>query len=148
MRPHESYQIAGEPAKYLAHNAQKDVSRRMNIKPNPGVQTLMISDDMLDFVSQMKTGSGNFILNGIDWCIVKLPEYHQALAQEMARATIPGGIICGVNFKAYETLLKTEGMELILPINPRFDFEGKIESDQVVPVVFRKAIETKEAEIN
>ena len=51
--------------------------------------------DMLAFVSQMKDGSANFTLNGIDWAAIGDQRYHRALAKELLRVTRPGGLIFG-----------------------------------------------------
>jgi len=59
---------------------------------------LNVKADMLDFVARMRDGSANFMLNGIDFASVPGGErYHEALAQELVRATKPGGLVFGIN---------------------------------------------------
>ena len=59
-----------------------------------------VKSDMLLFAENLPEGSANFILSGIDSCIIPSPEYHQALAQELERKIPIGGIIIGANSEA------------------------------------------------
>jgi hypothetical protein len=52
--------------------------------------------DMLSFVTLMKDNSGNFVLNGVDECVIPSKEYTLALVNELVRATHLGGIIFGL----------------------------------------------------
>ena len=59
---------------------------------------LSVKADMLDFVARMRDDSANFMLNGIDFASVPGSErYHEVLAQELVRATKPGGLVFGIN---------------------------------------------------
>lgn len=55
-----------------------------------------VEADMLAFISQMKDGSANFTLNGIDLAAIGNQRYHTTLAKELLRATRPGGLIFGM----------------------------------------------------
>jgi hypothetical protein len=51
--------------------------------------------DMLDFISRLKDGSVNVVINGIDSFVIRIPEYHRLLAKEIMRVTKDGGVIFG-----------------------------------------------------
>jgi len=51
--------------------------------------------DMLDFISRLKNDSVNIVINGIDSCVIRIPEYHKLLAKEIIRVTKKDGIIFG-----------------------------------------------------
>jgi hypothetical protein len=55
---------------------------------------------MLDFVSRLRDGSVNFVINGIDTWVIDHPEYDNALADEIERATKIGGVAFGMNSNA------------------------------------------------
>jgi len=87
-------------------NVDRDIGSK-ETPPNPlvalddkivdGLHILDVKSDMLDFVSHVKDDSANFMLNGIDICVIDDVEYHKALALELARATKPGGLVFGVD---------------------------------------------------
>ena len=56
----------------------------------------IVQADALDFVSRLQTGSACFTINGLDGNIINHPDYHKALANEVARATKENGIVFGV----------------------------------------------------
>ncbi len=70
------------------------------------IKKLIVRSDMLDFASRIKDGSVNLTLNGIDSFIIKDPKYHEALANEIARAAKPGGIIFGNHSTSLMMLVK------------------------------------------
>ncbi|MEK7633005.1 MAG: hypothetical protein AAB473_04420 [Patescibacteria group bacterium] len=62
--------------------------------------------DMLDVLSRMKDDSASFVINGIDFMMVKNEKYHEALAKEVYRATRPGGLIFGIESPVLDILLR------------------------------------------
>lgn len=54
-----------------------------------------IEDDMLLRLAFTPSGCANILLNGIDSCILRKKEYMEAVADEIARACRPGGVVCG-----------------------------------------------------
>lgn len=62
--------------------------------------------DMLDVLSRMKDDSASFVINGIDFIMVKNEKYHEALAKEIYRATRPGGLIFGIESPVLDILLR------------------------------------------
>jgi hypothetical protein len=64
------------------------------------MRAIMVQGDMLDIRSRLPDNSANFTINGIDTWIIENSAYHQALARELERATVPGGIVFGMNSDA------------------------------------------------
>lgn len=69
-------------------------------------KTIAVQSDMLNFVARMKNESGNFMINGIDDCIIKNKEYIDALSKELIRATKKGGVIFGTESAVFVPLYK------------------------------------------
>ena len=68
------------------------------------VHVVQVNSDMLNFLTRMRKASAQFTINGIDELIISEPEYHQALARELVRATKQGGLIFGTNSIVYHHL--------------------------------------------
>ena len=73
---------------------------------NPSSITLDVHADMLDFVARLKDNAANFTINGIDNIIVNDSAYHRVLAQELIRATRPGGLIFGIHSNVLHEILR------------------------------------------
>ncbi len=90
---------------------------------------LRVSDDMLDFVARLPDNSANFVLNGIDWDIIRDNEYRSALISELARTTRHGGIVfgAGTDLVPYDSqfVSKSEGLRLELIGPETFVLEKK-----------------------
>lgn len=66
-------------------------------KIGKGTQVVMVSADILDFLSRLPDNSVCMTINGIDNRVIENQEYHQALAKEMMRVLAKDGLIFGVN---------------------------------------------------
>jgi hypothetical protein len=73
-----------------------DLTDALRTEKEKDMDMLVVKADMLDFVSKLPDNFANFTINGIDSVIIEDQNYHHALAQELARATRPGGIIFGM----------------------------------------------------
>lgn len=62
--------------------------------------------DMLNFIAQLQPGSVNITINGIDSNLITNPDYHSALAHEIARVVADDGIVFGANSTALEMCSK------------------------------------------
>ncbi len=80
--------------------------------------SLGVSADMLDFVARLPDNSANFVLNGIDWDIIRDSEYRAALMAEISRATRKEGIVFGTGTDIVPSdpkfVSKLEGLKLDL----------------------------------
>lgn len=59
------------------------------------VRIISVRDDMLKTVARMPNDCSNFTINAIGFELITNRNYHAALAEELVRATKPGGIIFG-----------------------------------------------------
>lgn len=62
--------------------------------------------DMLSFLAQLQPGSVSITINGIDSNLIANPDYHSALAHEIARVVADDGIVFGANSTALEMCSK------------------------------------------
>ncbi len=50
---------------------------------------------MLTTLARLPSACANITINGIDGALIKNQEYHKALAREIERVLLPGGIVFG-----------------------------------------------------
>jgi hypothetical protein len=68
-----------------------------------------VQSDILYFASRLPDNSVNFTINGIDDMVIGNHKYQSALAQEMMRAALPGGLIFGTGSRSLYYLHHYEG---------------------------------------
>lgn len=71
-----------------------------------GVRRALVVGDMLDVLARLPNSCACICINGIDWTIIDDDRYLQALACEMARVCIPGGLLFGVNSDVFNQYSK------------------------------------------
>jgi hypothetical protein len=72
-----------------------DLARKEEVEE--GTQTVLVSADMLDFLSRLPDSSVCITINGVDSRVIKNEEYHRALAKEIERVVGKNGVVFGVN---------------------------------------------------
>lgn len=92
----------GVYGKLINEASLSDATTAVADKVEAGLHINGVNADILEFVTRMQTGVGNFSINGIDKFIVDDPQYNQALAQEIVRATKTGGLIFGIESDVFE----------------------------------------------
>lgn len=112
---------------------RKDVSGELDFIKDNLPPTAFVKDDMLDFVSRLKSDSSNFTINGIDTDIIEPEEYHRLLASEILRATKAGGLVFGASSLALQYLAEMPDMKIVLAdsrfpsrVYPQFAFLKKV----------------------
>lgn len=63
----------------------------------PNIEVNLVEADMLNFISQLPENYANFTVNSIDSWVIPSFQYQQALAREIARATMKEGLVFGFN---------------------------------------------------
>lgn len=74
--------------------------------PDYDYEKIIVPQDMLSFLSKMQPTECNFALNGIDGFVINSNKYHKALAEELARVSLPGNLVFATNSVAVEYLEK------------------------------------------
>lgn len=101
----------GVYGKLVNENSPSDATTAVADKVEAGLHINGVNADILEFVTKMRNGVGNFTINGIDHYIVDDPKYNQALAQEIVRAMKTGGLVFGVEsdiFQYFQTMASAD----------------------------------------
>lgn len=70
----------------------------------PGLTHAQVKADMLDFISRVPDESVCVTISGIDRNIIGDQRYHDALAREIIRVLIPGGLVFGTSAGCLEVI--------------------------------------------
>lgn len=81
-----------------------------------GLRILTVQEDALLFISKIKSNSVIVAINGLDSIIIKNPEYHQVLAEEILRITKVGGLIFGMQSDALFILRRSKYKQNIMTL--------------------------------
>ncbi len=110
------------PNPYIDLSYQESVKK---LRSHFSVKGVNVGADALDFASRIKSNSVNFIVNGFDSEIVTFNEYHEALANEMIRATVNGGLIFGLNSTSLVFVGQNPQIKVVVINNYRFYMKVK-----------------------
>ena len=122
----ERYALANDQGIFPAEISQ-DLGAALQIPQPPQTQAMLVQGDMLEFLAALPDNCCNVTMNGIDGFVVHYPQYHDFVADELARVLLPGGVAFGSNAVPLQRL-EARGLENLghlLKLGPSVSFFRK-----------------------
>ena len=104
------------------------------------MEIILIKGDIIDFVSRLPDDAANYAANGLNvFFLHKIEEYSCALAGELRRTTLLGGIVFGEESRVFQVLEDDAAFQQVTVSPVLHPMQGYPPSDSwYVPEVFEK----------